>query len=460
MRKPRRARTVIIIVAAVVLLSLASINALVQHRISLARQGLASIGDPTPIQEVSTQATNNEGRGEYTAAYTSLVARENHEVEANFTWDDEWFFSDSSTYNQGIARAAIIFSAVANCESSYYQAGSNVPAYMEDLLGQMGFDDVSTASYRYRSEIIDQIANVFTPEGTDTTAYTIASKQITSRETGEKKLLVMVAIRGSYGTEWLSNLRAGVSTGILKSFGYGAQDHEGFSQAALDISNATYDYIASIITEKYPELDLGNVALLLCGHSRGGATANICASYLDDTADAVSKSVLQEDSGRSDILSENLYCYTFATPAVTIEESCHSSLYGNIFNILNPNDIVPRIPLATWGYARYGTDLWLPEYGSDGFDEKWQAVTEAFESAVGCATKADPSDTEDVDQIEADLGEIAPTVADFNSVVNKFKCGVALVNGHDIVRIVQAHSTELYSAWMASTEADDLRTSR
>ena len=459
MRKPRRARTVIIIVAAVVLLSLASINALVQHRISLARQGLASIGDPTPIQEVSTQATNNEGRGEYTARYTSLVARENHEIEANFTWDDEWFFSDSSSYNQGIARASIILSGVANCESTYYQAGSNVPAYMEDLLGQLGFDDVSTASYRYRSEIIDQIANVFTPEGTDTTAYAIASKEITSRETGEKKLLVVVAIRGSYGTEWLSNLRMSVSTGILKSFSYGTQDHEGFSQAALDISNATYDYIATILAEKYPDLNLGNVALLMCGHSRGGATANICASYLDETADAVSDSVLSNVAG-SNILANNLYCYTFATPAVTVAEDCHGSLYGNIFNILNPNDIVPRIPLATWGYARYGTDLWLPEYGSDGFDEKWQEVAEAFESAVGCATKADPSDTEDVDQIETALGEIAPTSADFSSIVNKFKCGVALVNGHDVVRIVQAHSTELYSAWMASTEADDLRTSR
>lgn len=32
----------------------------------------------------------------------------------------------------------------------------------------------------------------------------------------------------------------------------------------------------------------------------------------------------------------------------------------NIFNIVSETDIVPRVPLTSWGFTRYGTDLYLP----------------------------------------------------------------------------------------------------
>lgn len=92
-----------------------------------------------------------------------------------------------------------MFSAVANSESAHYQADSGVPDYMESLLAQLGFENVSTASYEYRSEVIDQLAAVFQPNATNVTAYTIASKHITDSTTGRKKLLVMVAVRGATG---------------------------------------------------------------------------------------------------------------------------------------------------------------------------------------------------------------------------------------------------------------------
>ena len=473
MRDPHRTRRVLLAVGAAVLLCAASANALVQHRISLARAGAGEIGEPTPIEKVADAADGSSGadesnasdsptRFEVTADYASIVAEDGAEAHSTFTWDDAWFFQDPTAYNAELAHACTVFSSVANCESSHYQQGSNVPAYMEQLLGKLGFENVSTASYRYRSEIVDQIANVFTPGGTDTTAYAIASKHVTDVATGKKKLLVMVAIRGSYGTEWLSNLRFRISSGIVQGFGVGAGDHEGFSDAALDITNATYQFLDSVLDEDAGET-LDDVCLLFCGHSRGGATANICASYLDQIAGEVAdaEAANPELAGAASVVpAGNIYCYTFATPGVTDSGDCKASTYDNIFNVLNPADIVPRMPLASWGFERYGRDLWLPESGMDGFDAAWEEVRAAFAANIGCETKADPTDVADVDQIVADLGSIAPTADDFNSPVAVAKALGALVSGHDVVRIVNGHAPDLYDAWLSVVDPSQLRTSR
>ena len=50
-------------------------------------------------------------------------------------------------------------------------------------------------------------------------AYTVASKHITDPATGQKKLLVTTAIRGSYGSEWLSNLNMDFSEGVVAGSG-------------------------------------------------------------------------------------------------------------------------------------------------------------------------------------------------------------------------------------------------
>ena len=466
-KKPHRRRNILFGVVLVLGLLVGTVTVIVQHRISLARQGTAAIGEPTAIEQLA-ESENNGQRFEVTADYSSIVSEDGVTAHTTFTWDDQWFFDDPTEYNGELARACAVFSSIANSESAYYQAGSNIPAYMETLLCKLGFEKVSTASYRYRSEIIDEIANVFTPGGTDTTAYTIASKHVTDSETGQSKLLVMVAIRGSYGTEWLSNVKFGLSSGVLKDFGIDEGDHEGFSQASDEISSAVFNYVDAELKADGSSEEYGDVALLLCGHSRGGATANICASYFDDISDAVDSmerginpdTGVEITSGELAISHGNIYCYTFATPGVTDNSTCKDSIYDNIFNILNPADIVPRMPLASWGYARYGHDLWLPEYGMVGFDEKFEQVKATFRQNIGCDTKSDPTDVEDVDQIVSDLGEISPTADDFSNLFNIIKSGIALTRDHDVVRIVNGHAPDLYDAWLANVSYEDLRTSR
>ena len=432
---------------------------IVQWRLSLASESLVEIGEPTAIEAVEG---TEKASGAITAdvTYSSIVTDDGEDATETIEWNDDWFFADSSEYNHGIARAAIVFSAMANSESVYYQTYSDSQDYMRHTLAKLGFDNVSTASYKYRSKVIDQLSEVFSAQGTDVTAYTIASKEITNSQTGEKKLLVMVAVRGSYGTEWFSNLTMGLRVD-QGDFGLNMEDHTGFSEAATELQNQIYEYLKNL--DKLGEL--GNVSLFLCGHSRGAAIANLTANVLDKIDNAAVEA--DPDSGldmdawdQAHINKKSIYAYCFATPELTADTECHDDAYNNIFNILNPADIVPRMPLSAWGYDRYGIDLWLPEYGSDGFDQQFDAVKAKFREHIRCDTKSDPSDVEDVDKIVSDIAQIAPTLSDFQTPLGVVKSLGAIIDGHDIVRIIHSHAPDLYSAWMETIDPSDLRTSR
>ena len=73
--------------------------------------------------------------------------------------------------------------------------------------------------------------------------------------------------------------------------------------------------------------------------SRAGAVANIAA------ADYI-------ESGEY----EDVYAYLFGVPRTTKEPVA----YPGIFNICRQYDPVASIPLQSWGYERYGTDLYTP----------------------------------------------------------------------------------------------------
>ncbi|MCL2446030.1 MAG: lipase family protein [Oscillospiraceae bacterium] len=107
--------------------------------------------------------------------------------------------------------------------------------------------------------------------------------------------------------------------------------------ATDDVREHLYAYML------YHELGMENTVMLFAGHSRGGAVANILAAYLNDAQTLV--------------LQENLHVYTFAAPRTTRSPN---PAHTNIFNIINVNDRVPRLPRTMgwtnlWG--RHGVDL-------------------------------------------------------------------------------------------------------
>ena len=432
---PRRRRRVAAL-AAVLLVAVAvaavAVGVHVRQQQELADGGLLGVpGALVPLEGSSGRT------GAFTAhvAYTSMAADEGVSVATDVAWDDDWFFEDPTAYNHGLATACSVLSAVANAESEYYQVGSQAPAYMEDALAALGFDQVSTASYRYRSLVLDEVVDLLA-RSDDVVAYTVATKHLTS-STGAEKTLYLVSVRGSYGSEWLSDL----DMGDAADYEMGAIDHEGFMRAASEIVDDLSGRVSA-------DLAAGeDVALLFTGHSRGAAVANLAASYADDMTTGL----------RALAPLDGIYCYTFATPEVTTVATVDDPLYDNIFNILNPSDLVPRLPLASWGYARYGHDLWLPGDGDAAFEEHYGAMRAAFEANVGAPCPYVPSDRARVDAFVADLGAAVPTAA-----------GIATVGGvaalvHDLtadlnpLQVLYGHYPNVYIAWMQVIGADDLR---
>ncbi len=400
----------------------------VHHRQEQERLGLGVVSEPTAPQELAGSSART---GSFTADIEfTTMATGAATVSTEVAWDDAWFFQDPTVYNHELATTCAVLSAVANSESGYYQAGSGGRAYMEEALAALGFEDISTASYQYRSEIFDEIVDALT--GTDdVVAYSVATKRLVA-EDGREKTLFLVSVRGSYGSEWLSDLNMDFDKD------YANVEHEGFMRSANEI----VEDLAARITDE-AELDgTDDIALLFCGHSRGAATANIAAAYADEMTTSL----------RSFAPLESIYCYTFATPEVTLYEDVDDPLFDNIFNILNPSDMVPRMPLAAWGYARYGHDLMLPGYGDEGFDAAHEAMCATFKENTGVESPYVPEDREHVDKLIADLAREVPTVDDLFSLGGVASLVHDLLADINPMQVLYGHYPSVYIAWMQSLD--------
>ena len=430
-KRPHWARRVLLALLVVVVVAGVALAIGVWHRLEQRRLGEGVVQPPSEFAAL-------EGSSGRTGAFSTRIdftsmATGAETISTEVAWDDNWFFQDPTEYNHELATTCSVLSAVANSESAYYQAGSNSPAYMEAALAALGFEEISTASYQYRSEIFDEIVDLIT--GTDdVVAYSVATKHLTSAD-GAEKTLYLVSIRGSYGSEWLSDLNMGDAA----VYDMDEITHEGFAQAAREI----VDDLVVRITEEAGLGGTDDICLLFTGHSRGAATANIAAAYADEMSQGL----------RVLAPLESIYCYTFATPEVTTFDTARDALYDNIFNIMNPSDMVPRLPLASWGYERYGNDLWLPGYGDDGFDGKYEAMCKIFEANTGVECPYVPEDREHVDKLVADLGREIPTAEDLATLGGAATVMKDLLADVNPMRVLYGHYPSVYIAWMQSLDS-------
>ena len=366
-------------------------------------------------------------------------------------WDDGWFFGDMRTYNHDLARASSVLAALAYSESSHYQESYQTPPYMENALAELGFDEVSTASYEYRSEVMDQMLNLVT-QREDTVAYTLARKRVTGAD-GSTRSVILVSVRGSYGSEWLSNLKIeGVSPegeAALSEDQETRYDHSGYVEAASEVSQA----VAPWVRESHRRGD--QVTLLLVGHSRGGAIANLVAAQADDELAALAEGAQPRD-GLELAAGDAVAGYTFASPGCTTSAHAHAARYGNIFNIANPADLMPALPLASWGYARYGVDMNLPAMGEEGFYTQFSSMSSAYTELTG---GEDPYDPEAAQAVRSVVGEVGAEVGSVDELVTPggiASVAQACARHIDPTRILCGHYPSVYISWMYTIEADDL----
>ena len=350
---------------------------------------------------------------------------------------------------------------------------------MENALYDLGFDKVETESYRYRSEVVDEVLDVMTQQS-DGVAYALAHKDLGESD-GVRRELIAVSVRGSYGSEWLSNFNLGEGEAAAAAEALADErsyDHTGYQIAALDILAHLDEWVDEA------ESRGSEVSILLTGHSRGGAVAGLLASMLDDRAatradagvdtgasgaaadatgtDAAAADATGTDAAAADAtataaadaatdaaaLAPRAFAYTFASPRTTLNTRSNDARYGNIFNIVNPADMVTSVPLESWGYVRYGVDKPLPAVDDAGFSELHASMLAAFTELTGQEDAYDPETKLAIDAAVRELSVSVPTSSDLLTPGGVASVAAACALRINPARILLGHYPSVYIAWM------------
>lgn len=228
-----------------------------------------------------------------------------------FEYEDSYFEKSSDTYDHDLAKISLALSLAS------YDFGE-----LEWLLGEIGFKQIEPNEYYLRSG--DK-----TKTEADNIGVAIANKKI-----GDYTVVAAVVRGFEYGAEWAGNFNVGSD----------ADFHAGFKKARDIVINEIGSYLDRNQIG-------GGIKIWLTGYSRGGAAANLAAGEILE----------RQKFGAADV-----YAYCFEAPMGLKKSNEKDTGYSGIFNIVNPNDPVAKVPMADWGFCRYGTDIYLPSPESNG----------------------------------------------------------------------------------------------
>ena len=231
------------------------------------------------------------------------------------------FWRPATRYDGNLAVMSLMMAGSAVRATGFQdipEADFDPSLHLEHFLTDAGFSDIRKDDY-------SKVPTMFT-------VSTAMGCRKMIHEGEEPFTLIAVGVcGGGYKNEWESNMTVG--TGEI---------HEGFQNAAQLVIDRLAGYIATRGIE-------GRVKVWISGYSRAAAVSNVVAGTLVNTGY---------------LPKEDVYAYTFATPSAV--RSASREGYENIFNIIDPADVVPQVVPMEWGYGRYGTDLYLgvQEYSS------------------------------------------------------------------------------------------------
>lgn len=236
---------------------------------------------------------------------------------------------DNTVYSKDLSMLSILY-------SSDVYADSYIEITQGPALG--GSDDgvtFGTLLGLQDSRYISVRAEQYEEDKDDITDFYVGHRNMVYN--GEEHEIIVVAIRGTNGTnaEWSSNFDVGantngyyIATGFSHPHWLNKQNHKGFDVTANRVLEKLNAYI-----EQYVDPD-AQKSILMTGHSRGAAVANILGKYFEDDT------------------SYKSYTYTFATPNNTTMYNAAS--YRTIFNVVNTDDIITFLPVEKWGFTKFG----------------------------------------------------------------------------------------------------------
>lgn len=276
-------------------------------------------------------------KGEWTfsiseeSTFKFLASEGNQDLEYTYNYTDDYFNVNSYYYNHDLAKTSLALSLSAfnsciapNANYDKTDAARNVIA----MLGDMGFEDINVDSYEEKPTA-------------NSIAQAIGHKSIIID--GMDYTLLTIAVRGGgYEAEWFNNFKVGSDS-----------QHVGFNDSANSVIESIEEYIEDELTAA----ERSNIKIWLTGFGRGAAVANVAGHKIN---------TLAGDSGSifANVATGNVYVYTFATPMAAAGEQA-SPKEENIYNIINPVDLITKLTPSVWGFYRYGTTYSLPSQETD-----------------------------------------------------------------------------------------------
>lgn len=249
----------------------------------------------------------------------------------------------------------------------------------------------------------------------------------------------LIVIRGTDGNEFYSDfdfapniLTSDLSSDFSSDFANSSVATSSFATSSNLIStsdagekNATnfaYNFLYSaedIFLDFQNFVQEKNPIIILSGHSRGAAVANLLAVLLNQVYD-----------------SSKIFAYTFACPQ-TLKTSLNFTDF-NIFNFVNTSDIVPYLPLSFWGFKRAGKDIFLDEDFLGGFsDFNSSDFTSSFNS------KSSSLNAEKINEFLTSISKICPSVNSYYNEKHSLVSRGLSEDGLSLYEVSLALSTQL-----------------
>ena len=268
--------------------------------------------DPSSVETGQVRYLENEPDPDVENIWYMYLDTKDRDYGWDFPYSDSFFRTDPGLFSMQTARGSLGLALSAFKSSS----GLLDPQY-RTYLTKAGFTDLYAFGYD-------------SPSTEDSLSGVIGMKKI-----DDFTVIAAVTCGQGYGNEWAGNLKVG--DGVR---------HEGFSNAAALLESHIDQYISDNKIE-------GKKKLWLAGMSRAAAVANLTAADMTERGDF-----------------DDIYAYLFGVPRTTREPVA----YKGIYNICGQYDPVAATPFQSWGYERYGVDLYTPAEESDKDYEGYKAA--------------------------------------------------------------------------------------